>query len=53
MNRFKITVKVPVGQDSLGKRMLVIELSANSLLEALQMARGQYGDENVVGGCQA
>ena len=53
MKNFKITVKVPVGEGSLGRRMMVIELSANSLLEALQIAKGQYGSENVVGGCQA
>ena len=53
MSTFKITVKVPVGTDSSVKRMLIIELSANSLLEALQVARGTYGTENVMGGIQA
>jgi hypothetical protein len=50
MNRYKITVNVPVDRDSPLKRMIMIYLQANTLLEALQMARGQYGTENVIGG---
>ena len=47
---YKITVKVPVDSGSSNRRMIIIELHANSLQEALQIARGQYGQENVLGG---
>ena len=53
MNKFKITVRAPVGTDSSVRRMLIIELVAGSLIEALQIARGTYGVENVIGGMQA
>ena len=53
MNTFKITVRAPVGTDSSVRRMLIIELQADTLLEALQIARGTYGVGNVMGGIQA
>ena len=50
MSRFKITVKVPVGHGSSVKRMMSIEVLASTLFEALSVARGQYGIDNVFGG---
>ena len=53
MNRYKITVKVPLDRSGSATRMMMIFFNANTLLEALQMARGQYGQENVIGGGSA
>tara|TARA_Y100000310_G_scaffold281729_1_gene302440 strand:- start:482 stop:643 length:162 start_codon:yes stop_codon:yes gene_type:complete len=53
VSTFKITVKVPVGHDGSVRRMMIIELQANSLMEALQVARGTYGANNVFGGVSA
>ena len=36
---YKITVKVPVDSGSSNRRMIIIELHANSLQEALQIAQ--------------
>ena len=52
MKNFKITVRVPVDQGNNVRRIMTIELSANSLMEALQVARGTYGSANVLGGTQ-
>jgi len=49
MPKYKITVKVPwPGQTQKVTRQIIIE--ANSSMTAVLQARGQYGQENVIGG---
>lgn len=44
---YRIWVKVPVGSNSSQKRPIQVEINANHPADAISIAKGQYGAENV------
>tara|TARA_X000000950_G_C13664738_1_gene557427 strand:+ start:111 stop:281 length:171 start_codon:yes stop_codon:yes gene_type:complete len=45
---YKLWVKVPVGGNNTQRRPIQVEITANHPTDAIAIAKGQYGTENVV-----
>jgi len=48
MYTYELTVKVPVSSTSELRRPVQVQIQANSATDAISIARGQYGSENVI-----